>query len=421
MLRLFPNRVASQMFVILLMAMSLVMGSVVFIYDAYLREAQDVNSPRQLAEHVEHLVDMSHKLTPDELLLVIKDFHYQGVSTRLVRASDSVKVKAKAPLSMKDIREEVLANPKHFFVRLPVGSQHWLEINTHFIYPIGFIVQLMLVLSCLIAVVVLLCAWVVRRLTWPIAQFAHAAQRFAIDVDAPPMPVGGLPSEQEAAQAFNQMQRRIRQLLNDRTQMLAAISHDLRTPITRLKLRAESLEGIVREKIQSDLNDMEQMINSILIFARDEVRSEKSTRFDLVALMESICNDMSDTGRDVTFSTVVPRVIFTGRLTALKRALTNLLDNALKYGDKAEVQLAMTEQHIIVKIQDQGPGIPREDLEKVFLPFYRVDHARSAQTRGSGLGLAVSQDIIRAHSGSIDLVNCQPKGLLAMVNLPLCA
>ena len=419
-MKLFPNRVASQMFVVLLLAMSLVMGCVVFIYDAYLREAEDVNSPKKLAEHVEHLVDMSRKLKADEILLVIRDFRYPGVTTRLID-TDEEPLQATPATTMKEIREEVLANPKHFFIRLPVGKQHLLEIETHFIYPISFIVQLVVILSCLVVVVVLLCAWVVRRLTWPMAEFAQAAKRFAIDVDAPPMPVSGLPSEQEAAQAFNQMQRRIRQLLNDRTQMLAAISHDLRTPITRLKLRAEALDGLVGDKIQSDLTDMEHMINSILIFARDEARSEKSTRFDLVALIESICSDMSDTGRNVNFTTGEQRVIFLGRLTALKRALTNLLDNAIKYGDKADVQLTLSEQHIIVKIQDSGPGIPVDDLEKVFLPFYRVDHARSAQTRGSGLGLAVSQDIIRAHSGSIDLVNCQPKGLLAMVNLPLTA
>jgi signal transduction histidine kinase len=215
------------------------------------------------------------------------------------------------------------------------------------------------------------------------------------------------------------MQDRVRRLLHDRTQMLAAISHDLRTPITRLQLRAEYLQGTNQyDKAIADLKEMENMISSILSFARDHVRSENMERFDLNALLQTLCDDLADVGSHVVYHSELQRMPYFGRIVALKRAINNLIENAVKYGDRAEVSLKQTDKELQIRISDEGPGIPQDQLEKVFAPFYRVDTARSPKKSGTGLGLAVARDIIRAHGGEIRLYNREPHGLTAVISLP---
>ncbi len=267
-------------------------------------------------------------------------------------------------------------------------------------------------------VVSLLSVWAVRRSTAPLALFAWAAERLGRDVNAPDLPEGGPREVNRAAKAFNEMQRRLRSLINDRTQMLAAISHDLRTPITRLRLRAEFVEDTEqRNKMLNDLEQMEEMIAATLAFARDDNANEPRQNLDLGDLMQSICDDASDMGNDVVYRGS-PNEPFSGRPLALRRAFTNLVDNAVKYGHRARVNIEASPKHFTITIEDDGPGIADTELERVFEPFYRIETSRNRDTGGTGLGLAVVRSIIRSHGGEITLSNSPKGGLRATVTLP---
>ncbi len=267
-------------------------------------------------------------------------------------------------------------------------------------------------------VVTVLSVWAVRRSTAPLALFAWAAERLGRDVNAPDLPEDGPREVHRAAKAFNDMQRRLRRLINDRTQMLAAISHDLRTPITRLRLRAEFVEDDEqRGKMLSDLEQMEEMIAATLAFARNDNANEPRKSLDLANLVQSVCDDASDVGGDVIL-TGSQNADFSGRPLALRRAFANLIDNAVKYGRRARVNLDATPVDFIITVDDDGPGIPETERERVFEPFYRLETSRSRDTGGTGLGLAVVRSIIRAHGGEISLSNRAQDGLRVTVTLP---
>ncbi len=262
-------------------------------------------------------------------------------------------------------------------------------------------------------------ALVVRHLTKPLGIFARAAERLGTDVKAPPMPERGPAEVRDAIRAFNEMQRRIRRFVEDRTQMLAAISHDLGTPITRLRLRAEFVEDAEQQqKMLADLDDMEKMVFSALSFARDEAASEPHAMVDLRSLLQRVCDEMADAGHDVTLDIGDDAVRYGCRPAALRRALTNLIDNAVKYGGQARVSLQDDENAVLIRIDDDGPGIPEELQEEAFRPFRRLEASRSRETGGTGLGLSVARTIVRAHGGDISLTNRGEGGLRIEIRLP---
>jgi signal transduction histidine kinase len=267
-------------------------------------------------------------------------------------------------------------------------------------------------------VVSVLSVWAVRRSTAPLALFAWAAERLGRDVNAPDLPEDGPREVHRAARAFNEMQRRLRRLISDRTQMLAAISHDLRTPITRLRLRAEFVDDAEqRAKMLGDLDQMEAMIAATLAFAREDSTHEPRKSLDLAALVQSVCDDATDVGCDVTY-TGAARASCNGRPVALKRVFTNLVDNAVKYGGGARVALEAGPERVVVTVEDGGPGVPDSEIERIFEPFYRVEASRSRETGGAGLGLAVVRSIVRGHGGDVTLANRAEGGLRATVTLP---
>jgi signal transduction histidine kinase len=268
-------------------------------------------------------------------------------------------------------------------------------------------------------VVTTLAGWLVWRSSRPLAVLAAAAERLGVDVNAPPVAEDGPVDVRMAAKAFNGMQRRLRGFVEDRTQMLAAISHDLRTPITRLRLRAEFMEDEEqRTKTLADLDEMEAMIAATLSFAREDALREPRTGLDLAALLQTLCDDAADAGRAVAYSGP-DHLAFQGRPLALKRAFANLIDNAVKYGGKADVALSRTDGWAVATVVDAGPGLPDEETEKVFDPFHRVERSRSRDTGGTGLGLAVVRSAVRAHGGEVALANRPEGGLLATVRLPV--
>lgn len=259
--------------------------------------------------------------------------------------------------------------------------------------------------------------WAVRRLTRPLATFAQAAERLGKDVGAPPLPISGPTELRRAQAAFNQMQERLRRFIENRLQMVAAISHDLKTPITLLRLRAEFVEDDEeRTKMLATLDEMEALVRSTLAFAREEAIQEPRRVVDIAALVRSVCDDLADAGADIQCETP-DKLPCECRPLALKRAFQNIIDNAVKYGHRARVTVEGGD-HVLVTVDDDGPGIPDDEMTRVFMPFYRIEPSRCRDTGGVGLGLAVTQSIVNAHGGQIRLENRPGGGLRVMVDLP---
>jgi signal transduction histidine kinase len=219
------------------------------------------------------------------------------------------------------------------------------------------------------------------------------------------------------AEAFNLMQARLQRFVEDRTRTLAAIGHDLRTPITSLRLRAEFVaDDEMREKMLSTIDELRSMTEAALAFSSNEVLREGTRHVDLTALVESLCDDLVELGQDIGFVEAA-KVDYRCRPDSLKRAVRNLIENAVRYGERARVGIASTAAHVTIVVEDDGPGIPPDKLEQVFSPFFRVESSRNRQTGGIGLGLSIARDVARHHGGDITLVNTG-RGLRATIILP---
>ena len=215
------------------------------------------------------------------------------------------------------------------------------------------------------------------------------------------------------------MQARLRSLVENRTRMLAAISHDLRTPLTLLRLRAENVEDAPeRDKMLASIAEMDSMIAATLEFARDDAMADSRRRTDLTALLASVVDDMADTGLPVAMEVAQP-IVCECQPAALKRALTNLIDNAVKYGKRARATIGTAPQAVEIIIDDDGSGIAKDELMRVFQPFYRVEGSRSRETGGVGLGLSIALFIVQAQGGQLTLSNRPEGGLRASITLPI--
>jgi len=273
-------------------------------------------------------------------------------------------------------------------------------------------------IAAVIAVGMIGSIWSVSLATKPLSRLSEAADRFGADVHAPPVSETGPREVKHAAAAFNRMQRRLRQFVTDRTRMLAAISHDLRTPLTRMRLRAEMMEdGEQRTKILSDLQEMEDMVGATLAFARDENTDEPSRPIDLAALMETIAADASDMDQPVGLTTAGSLPVQM-RPRAFKRAIVNIIDNAVRYAGRTEIDVSRDRDEAVIRIADHGPGVPESERENVLRPFYRCEGSRSRDTGGIGLGLSIASDTISAHGGRMVLSETPGGGLTVEVRLP---
>ncbi|CRM21486.1 sensor histidine kinase [Pseudomonas sp. 24 R 17] len=258
-----------------------------------------------------------------------------------------------------------------------------------------------------------------RRLARPLQHFAQGARRFGADFRAPPIEPVGPHEIRQAILAFNSMQAQLRHFIQDRTQMLAAISHDLRAPLTRLRLRGEFIEDAdQQQKLFRDVDEMQAMINTALEFFRDDARLEQATQLDLAELLQTLIDDYRDQAIDLTFRGP-PRLVYFGRPLGLKRVMTNLMDNAIHYGVAPEIELQQKNDEVVIRVSDRGPGIPVEHREQVFLPFYRLEGSRNKSTGGVGLGLSTARAIVLEHGGTLTLAERQGGGLEAVVVLPV--
>jgi len=262
---------------------------------------------------------------------------------------------------------------------------------------------------------------IVRRVTRPLGNLAKAAEAAGRGERPAPVTEEGPEDLRETIRSFNHMHQRLHRFVEDRTRLLAAISHDLRTPITTLRLRAEFIEDEeTRRKVLETLDDMQRMAEATLDFAREEAAAEDTRTVDLAALIGSLCDDLNDIGQDVKFENG-SSLPYACRPSALKRAIGNLIDNAVAYGERARVSVTETAEEILINVDDDGPGVADTEMDDVFKPFVRLEASRSRETGGIGLGLAIVRSIVRGHGGEVTLENRAEGGLRAMIQLPKAA
>ena len=278
--------------------------------------------------------------------------------------------------------------------------------------------RLLLSLMVLLAVVFAVTLFAVRWVTRPLKTLAEAAQNLGEDINRPPLDEQGPLEVSRAARAFNTMQQKLAKFISDRTRIFTAMSHDLKTPITRLRLRTEMLDDAeLRAKFANDLQEMEAMVGAALDFMRGLDHQEPVRPVDVMALLESLQADAREIGGDVRIEGAV-RAPYHGHAQALKRCLSNLIDNAVKYGKSATISVEDSAGQLRICVRDEGPGIPEAELERVFDPFYRLEGSRSRSTGGTGLGLTIARNIAQAHGGELVLRNRPAGGLEAVLTLP---
>lgn len=275
-------------------------------------------------------------------------------------------------------------------------------------------------LAFLASALILLSLWAAQQLAAPLAHVAIAADRFTATGPNPQLPERGPVEVRRVAKALNDMQARVLALIEDRTRMLAAVSHDLRTPITRLRLRAEDIDDIeLRGSVIRDLTTMETLVHSALWFLRGELEPMPRVITDLPPLVQTVCDDFADAGHALRCD--APAHLY-ARCSPeqLMRAIQNLIDNALKFGGSVEVRVSDTGTEALIEVEDHGPGIPAAEKERVLEPFYRGDAARNLNDGDSfGLGLSIARSIASQNGGRLELADAKPHGLIARILLPL--
>ena len=312
--------------------------------------------------------------------------------------------------------DHILFEPFKVAWRQPDGR--WRMVRPRPVFPNEWHERILLwfVLSAL--ALVPLAFMFARRLSAPISAFAAAAERLGRDPRAPPLELKGPAEIERAVVAFNEMQGRIRRYVDDRTAVVGAVAHDLRTPLTRLRFRVEGAPEPLRRKMAADIDQMDAMISSALAFVRDATRPAERRPLELGSLVESIVDEMAETGLDVASVPGDP-VVVQGDPMALRRLVTNLLENAVKFGSMARARVYAEAGSAIIEVVDDGPGVPAAERERVFEPFHRGEPSRSRETGGAGLGLAVVRSVARAHGGDAELENRSQGGLCARAHLPI--
>ncbi|MBB4199877.1 signal transduction histidine kinase [Rhodoblastus sphagnicola] len=276
----------------------------------------------------------------------------------------------------------------------------------------------LLTVSFLFLLVIALSVWTLARINRPLRELAGTVEKFGQDVANKPLPVRGAVEIRQLIQAFNRMQERVTELMEERRRMLMAVGHDLRTPLTRLKLRVElepALEG--RGDISRDLDLMQKMVNGALAYLNDEPDGEPFEIVDLGSLIESVALEFQDDGHDVSF-TGAYGLECRCQATAITRAVANLIENSCRYATQTRVDVRAGVEQVVINVSDNGPGIPAGERERVLSPFERLDPARAAEGR-LGLGLSIVSDIVRWHGGELVLLDAEPQGLLARITLPM--
>ncbi len=438
-----PRSLANRTAVVLLAGLAAVQAGGLFFYTLDRLDLQRLAAAQQLGMRVSS-VYRSVVLAPasDRAALVhdldsasnIKATLDEGPATsdlepsppfvqRLIRISMSF---AQVPPGQhwRELMIRGVPSERRLLISLRLPSGEWLNVTVALrrflpFWSENFLIAFVLMTLAAAGLVV----WAVRQFSSPMRDLAQAAEQLGLDVNAPPLPERGTIEAVKAARAFNLMSERIRRFVRDRTFLLTAIGHDLRTPITRLKLRAEWMEDEEQQhKMLSDLDELESMVAATLAFGRDDAAAEALTAIDLAELLRTISEEAADARSDgaehVRYDGPHHQVV-RARPVAIKRALSNLVQNALNYGGVARIALGQPKDGMLaVFVDDDGPGIPAGELERVFEPFHRLEASRNRETGGTGLGLPIARNILRAHGGDVALANRNGGGLRATVTLP---
>lgn len=319
----------------------------------------------------------------------------------------------------KEMDFDRVAHPNAYFMAVQLRDGSWLLFIANHrpwreLLPTQLAITLGFLASSILAASMLATYFLAR----PIRQFAEDLRQIGGDPRAGPVREAGPKELRAAIEAFNALQAKLRKFVDDRTLMLAAISHDLRTPLTKIRLRGEFIEDDdQRARLFRDVDDLQAMADSALSFFRDDYKEEEATVFDFAGLLLTIADDYSDQGALVQYAGP-DRFALSGRPFSIRRACINLVDNAVKWGGSAELELTCVPTEVTLTVSDRGPGIPPQALEQVFSPFFRVEQSRNRSTGGMGLGLTSALAVIRAHGGNITLSNRQGGGLAVRVTLP---
>jgi two-component system OmpR family sensor kinase len=306
-----------------------------------------------------------------------------------------------------------------FQIGIRQADGRWLVVQPRATFGFDPWQERLLLVCAMAALAVSPLAWAFsRRLAAPISALAEGAERLGRDPHAPPLDIGGSAEVATAVAAFNEMQERLRRYVDDRTTMVGAIAHDLRTPLTRLRFRIEAIPEPLRSKLAADVDQMEAMVASTLSFVRDAATPRDRRKLEMASLVETVMDEAALTGADAAVEHA-DRVVVDGDPLALKRLVANLVDNALKYGASAHARVFTDGDMAVIEVDDNGPGMPDSEIERVFEPFRRLESSRSRETGGIGLGLAVVRAVARSHGGDVVLRNRPHGGLSARVTLPL--
>ena len=432
---LWPAGLAGRLAVVLAIALILVQLSTL---PFFLRQQADAASEMfetSTVARIAHIVELFEPLSQvqrQELLPAISSPYlslelFAAPSMEERAAGDETELAAgladrlQREVMIKRVDEEVsglLPRQQRVAVWVPLADASWLRFSTHTDLPsLGWVVHMsaQLLLVCLALVIFAVVA--ARQITRPIRTFVAAAERLGTDVNAPPIPEKGSLELRRATRVFNTMQQRLQRYVDDRTRMLAAISHDLRTSLTRLRLRTQFIaDPEQRDKAEQDLEQMDAMLASTLSFARDDAASEVPVDLDLAKLLHTLCDDLIDLGEEVEYRGPEAFTVCC-RPLALQRAVTNVLSNAVSYGGRARITLEPRVGSCEIRIEDDGPGIPQNQFESVFEPFVRLDPARNRSTGGSGLGLSIARSVMRSHGGDVTLANRNSGGLIVRMLL----
>ena len=440
-MKLFPNTIASRTIAVLLFGLIVFHAISICVYQVGLDNEVDVTNETRLAERLLSIKRALARLPPGEreqtahslsggplevhwsgVPLTVDSGHAaetDGLRRRLHEiapelASNDLIIGLPSPLSDKP------AEPHLLLVSIKLADTSWANFSlARLTGAHGTLSSIILSTTVMAIGVLLLSILMLRSVTKPLRQLAATAQRLYVDVEPTAIAVTGPREIRDLAAAFNELQQRVKRLIDDRTLTLAAISHDLKTPITRLQLRSEDIGDMeLRRHIDNDLAEMLAMVDATLQFLKGAQTDEHVQDVDLKAILESICDDMTDRGHDVAF-TPERRIVLRGRHLALKRGFTNLIVNATKYGSRIRIVAHDGGNGVDVIIDDDGPGIAAEEREAVFRPFYRIEASRNRATGGTGLGLTVARTIIRGHGGDITLLDAPAGGLRVSVRLPL--
>jgi len=305
-------------------------------------------------------------------------------------------------------------------IALPDGAMISAKISPDRLQPPFWAGPWMMTLLFVVISVALLGLWAARALTAPLSSFAKAAESFSLNGAAAPLPERGPEEIRSVARALNRMRQRITALMDDRTRMLAAISHDLRTPITRMRLRSEFIEDSAhRDRMLGDLDQMRSMLEQVLSFLRNDRKLEPMTLADVATTLQLVADQFADMGRRVVYDGPEHAMAMV-RPDDLHRSITNLVENAVRFGAEATIRLVSSSDDMVIEVEDDGPGISDARKDIMLEPFVRGDDARNMdEAAGFGLGLSIARAVVLAHGGELSLHDRQPHGLIVRIQLPV--